>query len=351
MSAGDSSLQAFESYLAVGRETTFGTYNTCTAGLDFVSAGMKTIKDNKIIEQVETGRRSYSKRIGLSKVIEGEMECYAYAEGVAFNYLLQHALGGSITSATATGETAGGSAFTHVYSVGNMDQTYTSLCLNMRKGGSAGAMVYEYSGVRVNSAMFSAEIDDALKCTFGLVAKDSTMTSNDVASAVSVNCNEPLSFVQGRVSIVADTLTAITSTAYWHVQSVEFGIGNNLKSDSGSRRIGSDVLDVLPPGIANFTLNVTMRFDTTTAYDAMLAGTRCAAQLEFLGNTLATSVIPRGMKFDFPELYVADAGDPEIGGADDILVASVVFAVVRDCSSAAGYAMKASVTNVTANYD
>jgi hypothetical protein len=349
MSVGDGALLGFESYFAVGRETTFGTYTTATASLDFISAGLKTVKDNKIIEQVEINRQ-YSKRIGLSKVIEGEVECYAYPELASFNYLLQHALGGSIVSATATSETAGGLAFQHVYSVGNMNQTYTSLCLNLRKGGSAGAKVFQYSGVRVNSATFTAEIDDALKCNFSLVAKDSTLTSNDVASALSINTGEPLSFVNGRISIVADTIGAATTSAYWHVQSVEFGIANNLKSDTGSRRIGSDVLDVLPPGIANFTLNVTMRFDTSTAYSAMLNGTRMAAVLEFQGSTLTGSAIRRGVKFEFPKLYVADAGDPEVGGPDEVLQASIVFAVLREDNTTTGYAMQATVTNLASGY-
>jgi hypothetical protein len=349
MSVGDGALLGFESYLAVGRETTFGTYNTATAAMDFISAGLKTVKENKIIEQVEINRQ-YSKRIGLSKVIEGEIEAYAYAEQASFNYLLQLALGGTIVSATATGETAGGLAYEHVYSVGNMNQTYTSLCLNLRKGGSAGAKVFQYSGVRVNSAMFSAEIDDALKCNFALIAKDSTLTSNDVSSALSINTGEPLSFVSGRVSIVADTISAITSTAYWHVQSVEFGIANNLKSDSASRRIGSDTLDVLPPGIANFTLNVNMRFDTSTAYSAMLNGTRMAAVLEFQGSTLTGSVVKRAVKFEFPKLYVSDAGDPEIGGPDEVLQANIVFSVLREDNTTSGYAMRATVTNLQANY-
>jgi len=165
MAVGDSSLQAYLSYLAVGRETTYGTYDTATSALDFISSSIKTIKENKIIEQIETNRQ-YSKRIGMSKVIEGEFECYAYAESAAFNYMLQHAMGGAIAAATATGETAGGSAFEHTYSIGNFDQTYTSICLNVRKGDSSGGMVFEYDGIRVNAANFSAEIDEALKCTF-----------------------------------------------------------------------------------------------------------------------------------------------------------------------------------------
>lgn len=347
MSVGDGSIESFNSYMAVGRETAFGTYNTAAAALPFISSSMKTMKEGKTIEQIETSR-TYSKRIGLGRVVEGEIEGYAYAESLAFNYLLQNAFGGTVTSATATGETAGGLAFTHTFNIGSMDQSYTSLCLNNRKGDSAAGFVYEYNGVRVNELNFTSEIDEALKFTASVICKDSSLTANDVSAVLGVDTNEPLSFVRGRVS-VEDSIGAATSTSIWHVQSVEFGIGNNLKSDTPSRRIGSDTLDVLPVGIATFPITLNMRFDTSTAYAAMLNETQKAVELEFLGDTLTGSVIRRGVKFKYPKVFISDAGDPEIGGPDEILTAAVVLQVLRDDSSATGYALQAEVTNLTSS--
>lgn len=350
MAVGEGSLEGYGSYLAVGRETIFGTGVTTTSQLEFISASMKVLKETKVIEQVETSR-TYSKQIKMGKMIEGEVECYAYAEPNAFQYMLFNGFGGTVTSATATGETAGGAAFEHSIEIGGMDGTYPSLSMNMRKGQETGGKVFEYSGVRVNEMSFASEIDDALKTTFSLIAKDATQTANDVSSALSTStCNEPLSFVNGRVSVVAGSLAGVTTTAFWHVQSVEFGLSNNLKSDTGSRRIGSDTLDVLPPGIANMNLTLNIRFDTTTAFDGMIDNTDYAVELEFQGSTLGSSVIRRGMKFQFPVCKISDAGDPDIGGPDDMIVSSVVFQPFRDCSSASGYAMKAIVTNDVSSY-
>lgn len=349
MAVGQGSYEGYASYLAIGRETTFGTYDTATAGLEFLTASMKTMQESKVLEQVERSR-TYSKTIRLGKIIEGEIEGYAYARDNAFNYLLQNAMGGTITVATATGETAGGAALTHTYSIGDMQNSYTSLCINMRKGQSAGGFVYEYNGVRVNEMMFTAEIDEALKFTASVMGKDSTQTSNDVASVLTQNSDEPLNFINGRVSVVADSLGAATSTSFWHVQSVEFGIQNSLKSEAEARRIGSDTVDIMPVGIATIPLTVTMRFDTTTAYDGMLADTDFAVELEFQASTLSTSVIRRGAKFKFPVCKISDAGDPEVGGPDGILTSQVVFQVLRDTSSAGGYAFQAEVTNDTTNY-
>lgn len=349
MAVGQGSYEGYASYLAVGRETTFGTYNTASAALCFQSANMKTMQESKTLEQVCTNR-TYSKSIRLGKIIEGEIAGYAFAGDNSFNYILQNAMGGTITSATATGETAGGAAFTHTYAIGDMNNSYTSLCLNMRKGQSSGGFVFEYSGVRVNELTFTAELDEALKFSAAVMGKDSTNTSNDVASVLTESTDEPLVFSSGRVSVVAGTLGAVTTTAFWHVQSVEFGLTNALKSEAEARRIGSDTVDVMPVGVATMPLTLNMRFDTTTAYDGMLANTDFAVELEFEGSTLSTSVIKRGVKFKYPVTKISDAGDPEIGGPDGVLTSAVVMNVLRDTSSAGGYALEVEVTNDTSSY-
>lgn len=351
-SPGDSSVEGYGSYLAVARETTYGTLIGTTANfafLEFMSSSIKATKERKIIEEITTSR-TYSKEVGLSKTIEGEIETLAYAESLAFNYLLQNAMGGTVSSATGTGETVGGASFEHTVLIGAMNGSYTSLSLNTRKGQSTGGKVFEYCGLRVDEMTFNAEIDEALKCKFKLTGKDVTSTSNDISNAYSATSHEPLSFVNGRVSIQPGLLASITTATVWYVQSCEFGVKNNLKSDSDSRRIGSDTLVVLPPGIAELSLKVTMRFNTTTAFAAMMAGTQFSAELEFQGSTLPSSNLTKFLKFQFPVLTVAEAGDPEIGGPDEMLTSEVTFNVLKDVSSAAGYAMRAIVRNNTSSY-
>ncbi len=346
---GDSSVEGWGSYLAVGRETVYGTQVTSTAFMEFLSSSLKATKERKIIEEIVVGR-SYTKEVGLSKTIEGEVECYAYAEPLAFNYLLQNALGGAISSATGTGETIGGVAWDHTIPIGILGGSYSSISINTRKGQSSVGKVFEYFGLRVNEVSFSAEVDDALMCTFGLVGKDVTITSNDISAGYSSTSNEPLSFVNGRVSIGSGLLASITTATVWHVQSFELAINNNLKSDSSSRRIGSDTLDILPLGVAQIDFKVTMRFNTTTAYAAMMAGTEFAAELEFLGSSLTGSALKRMIKFQIPRMTIAEAGDPEISGPDELLTSEVTFNVLKDVSSATGYALRAIVRNLTASY-
>lgn len=348
MAVGQGSLVGDLSYFAVGRETTYGTYATSTAGLNFLSASMKAMKEIKILEEIQTSRTN-SNWISLGKVVEGEVEFYFSPRSDACNYLLQNAFGGGpVTSATATGETTGGTAFTHTVNISNFDQTYSSICVNMRKGDSTSGKVFEYTGIRINEFSLSAEMDEALKASASMIAKDSTSTTNDVASAITTLTQFPLSFVNGRFSVETST-GALTTTSYWHVQSVEFKVSNNLNSDSGSRRIGTDTLQVLPAGLAQFELKCSLRFDTTTAIAANMAGTRLSAEFEFLGDTLSGSAIREGVKLVFPYVVVSDPGDPDVGGPNEMLTSEVSFAVLRDPTSG-GYAVRALVTNATSGY-
>ncbi len=216
----------------------------------------------------------------------------------------------------------------------------------MRKGESLTGSKFLYSGIRVNEFTLSAEIDDALKCSVSIIAKDSTVASNDVSAVLVTTTQKPLSFVSGRFS-VESTVASLTSSTFWHVQSMSFKVSNNLNTDA--RRIGSDVINVLPAGLAQFELTCSIRFDTTTAFDHMIAGTRLAAEFEFLGDTMTGSQVREGIKLVMPWVVISDAGDPEVGGPNDVLMSDVTFAVLRDPTTS-GYAVKALVTNLTASY-
>lgn len=345
MAVGDSSQVGLFSYLAVGVESTFKTYATCTAGLEFLSFSMKTSQETKVLEHISTDR-TYADRIALGKKVEGDLEFYAAADNDACQRIIQNAMGGgTITSATAAGDTTGGGVLMHTYDIKNFSATYSSLCLNARKGAS---QIYQYNGVRVNELTFSGEIDEALKCSVSLVGVDSTTTGTDVSSLFPNVTQTPLSFSNMRLS-VESTFASLTASAFWHVQSFEWGINNNLKADNDSRRIGSSLLDVLPPGVAQFTFNFSMRFDTLTAYNAMLQETQLSAQLSFKGATYSGSKIEREIRIDMPRIFILDAGDPEIGGPDEILKSEVTCVVLRDQTSG-GYAAQIKAFNKTASY-
>lgn len=348
---GDSALLGGQSYVAVGRETTLGTYNTCTALLPFLSFGLATKRDNKIIQQIERSR-TYSQRTRQMKMVEGPAEFYFQPQLDACAFILQNAFIGTVTSATATGETVGAgasSAMDHTFNIGDNYQSFPSLCINHRKGGPTVGKVFQYHGVRVNEINFAADINDSLRCSVGFVGIDSTQVANDVQTTTMQTATALLSFIDGRVS-VEGTLASLTSSSFWHVQSAEWGWNNNLKNDTGSGRIGSDVLTVLPPGMATFNLKCKLRFDTTTAFDAMIASTKLSVQLDFQGPTMSGSSIRQKLRFTFPVTYVKDSPEPTIGGPNEILTSEVTFDVLRQDDTTAGYAVQAVLTNQKGTY-
>lgn len=348
MAVGDSALIKGLSYLGVGRETTFGTFNTLLSGLDFISHSIKTQKDSKILDQVERSR-TLSKRIQLSKQVGGEVSWYLRPMQTADCFLIHNAFGGAlITSTTVTAETVGGGGMDHVVTTGNFDLTYSSLCMNARKGGSTGGIIWQYHGIRTEELTISAAIDEPVMCAASIVCRDSTQVTSNIETQLTTTSNPILSFVDGRVS-VETTFASLTTSSIWNVQSVEFKVKNNLKTGAESRRIGTDILTVLPPGLQTYELSMNIRFDTTTAWSAMINATRLAAELEFLGPTITGSVARQGLLLEFQEIYVKDAGDPEVSGPDGILTSQVTFDVMRD-ESASGYAVRATVTNNIANF-
>lgn len=349
MAVGQGSLVSTFSYLAMGRESTFGTGVTATATFEVISGSPKGSQGNKVLEQIER-RRVNSKNIKMGKSVEGEFEAYFYPDSTACAWNLQMAIGGTITSATATGETAGGAAFSHTVDVGNLsNQTYSSLTVNMRKGDSTNGKVFEYNGMRPNEFTMSFEMDDALKFSNGFVGKDFTTAGTDVEALLTTASWEALSFINGRVS-VENSFASLTSTSFWHVHAGQFTVTNNLKTGNEARRIGSDTLNVLDQGMANIGLNLTMRFDTITAMEAMKANTELSVELEFEGTTVGTSIIKRGLKLQMPKVFVEDAGDPEIGGPDEQILSEVSFNVLHDDSSAAGFSLRSILTNDISSY-
>lgn len=348
MAVGQGVLVGDLSYVAVGRETTYGTYNTATAGINVLSASIKMTKETKILEEIQTSRTN-SNWIQLGRTLEAGLEGYFSPRSLACNYLLQNAFGGgAVVSATATGDTTGSGTFSHEVSINNFLTTYSSLCLNVRKGDATNGKIFNYDGLRVNEFTLMAELDEALMMNVSMIGRDATNTGTDVSSSLDTSAQVPLSFVNGRFS-VETSQSAITSTSFWHVQSMEFKVANNLNSDATSRRIGSDTLQVLPAGLAQFELKASIRFDTTTAYDAMMAGTRFAAEFFFQGATMSGSNLRESIKLQFPYVIISDAGDPEIGGPNEPLTSEVVFAVLRDPTTS-GYAVKATVINNTSSY-
>lgn len=356
MSNGSLANVGYASYLMVEREKTFKTYNCSTTSkpLAFTKAKFIVEKDSKNLDEISS-QRTLANRVGLGKKVSGDVSFYMAADSDACQYLLQNAMGGGVSggtiiSATAAGDTVGAGVFEHVVSIANFDLTYSSLCFNHRKGDGTNGKIWAYQGFRIDGFSLKAKLDDSLMADVKMLGSDATVGAADLSASISnSNAQTPLDFV-GMSFSVDGSLGSITAASFWHVQSIDFGITNKLKADASSRAIGSDVVEVLSPGLCSQTLKVEMRFDDLTAYNAMLAQTQMAAQLKFLGSTITGSKLQQMIQVDLPKVFIKNAGDPEVGGPDDVLKCSVEFDILRDISTTTGYAMKITTRNKTSAY-
>lgn len=318
MSVGNDSRSSVRSYLAVIKETTWGT-NPATGAtgmswLEPVSVSFKTDIVGKKLDAL--GNRGFSKRVQLDKTVTGSFEQYLHPqESVLF---LACAMGGGIVTSSLTG------AYTHSMSVGNLDTSPSSLTFNHRKGESH---VFIYSGAKVNNLKITGDVGNVVKLSCDFICKDSTSGGTDISSSMSLSSVLPFTYIGGTYRY-DKTEASLTSTVEEKIIGFELEISNALKSDSVSRGLGSNILQVLPPTKREIKFKINQRFDTSTTYDRFIQGTLGAAELIFTGESI-TAEYTHKLTIRLPKLYY-NGGDPVVGGAGDVLKSEINFDVLLD---------------------
>ena len=334
---GSTAKSALFSYVAVGKETTYGTYASATTAIEALSCSFKTERKSEKLETMFKSR-GYAKRVLLDKMVAGSLDMFLHPDESAL--ILANALGGAVVS------TASGTAYNHSMSAGNFDTSTAILGLsfNVRKGDEH---VMRYSGGKVNSLKISGKVGEVVKMSADIIFKDSTTLSDDISTSLSVTSIAPFTFVDG-VFRYTNAEASLTSTVEEKIQGFELTISNGLKPEDG-RELGSAVLSVLPATRRTIELKITQRFDTTTTLDRHLQATIGAAELLFTGESI-TSEHGYEMRFRFPKLY-QNTADPELGGPEDILKSEISYDVVLDNpNTTTGRDIGVTVVNTRASY-
>jgi hypothetical protein len=330
MAIGDGSQAAVRSYVAVAKETAFGTYATCTTAVEVISCGFRTNIKTMKLDTLSTNRGS-SRRVQLDKEVAGTIETYAHP--VESPLIFGAALGGSITSTiVSTG------VYSHVFEAGNFTNTLASLSFNVRKGDT---QVWQYQGGRVNSLKLTANVGEPLKLSADFVFKDSSTLTNDVSAVLSLTSYIPWTFVHGTFTYSA---TAQKVTGF------ELSIDNGLKSDKDARALGQNTLVVLPATRREIGFKITQRFDTTATWASFMEMTSGAVQLVFTStDSLSSSNFPK-LTIDMPKVGMRSP-DPELKGSGDIIMSDIEYDVMVDNPmTSTGYDIKFTVVNNVALY-
>lgn len=329
MALGDGAKSAVQSYTAVGRELTFGTYPTATSVFAFeaLTCSFRTDIKSEKIDSLSTNR-GFVRRVQLDKEVAGTVEQYLHPlESVV---MFAAALGGGLTTTTAS------SASTHILKAGNFDDTIASVSFNVRKGNEH---VWHYSGGRVNQLKLTGEVGSPVKVSYDFIFKDSTQLADDISASLSISSVLPFTYAQGvfKYSGTAECITGF-----------ELTINNNLKSDKDARCLGSNVLSVLPATRRNIEFKINQRFDTTTTLSRFTDATNAAVQLTFTGATFVTGT-SYTCQIDLAKVY-QNSPDVELGGTGDVLVSEIAYdCLVDNPHTSTGYDIKVTfINNVTA---
>lgn len=336
MSIGDSARAVVNSYISIGREASFGTFQSTTASmacLEALSCSFKTDITSQKIPSLSTNRGP-SRRVQLDKNVGGTLEQYLHPQESVL--AIAAALGGGISSAAASG-----SSYLHTMMSGNFTASISSVCFNLRK---ASGQAWRYLGGRVNSLKMTANVGEPVKMSYDFIFKDSTALTEDLSAIMTLTSVLPMTYVHGAFTY--------SGTAQ-KIQGFELTVNNNLKSDKDARELGSNVLSVLPATNRSVEFKITQRIDTTTAYDTFINATNAAVQLKFTSHQLISASASSGyyVQVDLPKVYY-NSPDAELKGPGDILTAEIPFDVVVDNpNTTTGYDVKVTVRNNVASYD
>ncbi len=333
MAVGDNAEAAIRSYIAYGKESTFGTYASVSVAVEAISCNFKVERESMKLETLNKAR-DFSKRVQTDQNVTGSLEMYLHP--VESVLLFATAMGGGMANSSSSGIAI------HTITAGNFDTSPASLSFNIRKGSNSNH-VWEYSGGRPSVVTISAEVGEPIKMVTEMVFKDATQTTNNIGSNLSVTTLAPFVYHQGQY-IYAATQASLTTTQAEPIQSFELTIDNGIISDSAARQLGSYIPGVLPATQRNIELTITQRWDTTTNYARFIQATEGSVRLQFTGVQItSTAAQTYQWLIDMPKVLM-NSPDPELSGAGDLLQSEITFDVVSsNPQTTTGFAIVATV--------
>jgi hypothetical protein len=193
---------------------------------------------------------------------------------------------------------------------------------NVRKGDTH---TWHYQGGRVDNLKLSAKVGEFVKMSCEFIFKDSTMLTDNIATALSVTSVSPFVYVDGVFRYAETEAKADTTTAEERIQGFELSIKNNLEP---CREFGTDVLRTLPGKKRDVQLKISQHFDTTTTYNRFIQATQGSVELRFVGDSI-TAEHNNELEIRLPKVF-QNSSDPELGGPDEIVSSEITYDILVD---------------------
>lgn len=349
MPEGDQSRRGYDTILAVGEETTLGTYVTATASDYYYSESLKLMRDKTRIEAMNS-TRDHVILVQGKEHVEGSMEFDANLTSDLVHILIKQAMGGTVSSVRAATTTIG--SYRHTFGIGNMVNNDSSvsaadilgLSFWVRRGDTT-TNGFAFRGCRVNQLTISGEVGNPLKISAEVIGIGASLTT--FAVTPSFTSIRPLMFDDINVAVLDSIAgTPVTVTA----QGFEVSLNNNLLADDSSYQLGQRGLSVLPPGMRNVTAKITTRYDTTTAMNRFTSNTLTAVRITArTGITITASAgdTTYTMDIDLPNCYFKES-QPEVG--DSGIISQELEAEAIGQATSTTFPLRIITQNATAGY-
>lgn len=341
MAVGDQANPVIFSYVATGKEGTFGTYASATTAIEALACSFQVDIKNQRIDALGFNR-GYSQVVFLEKEIKGSLEQFMHPQESTL--LIANALGGQISSTAQTNSTL------HSISAGNFANSIASLSFNVRKGDSTRALTWRYLGGRCNVLKIVGDVGQPIKCSYDFLFADATQVADDISGILSLSSVLPFTFVGADYRYGASEGAVATES----IQHFELTINNNLKYDKDVRQLGTNTATLIPATRREITLKTTQRFDTTTSWQRFLQHTQGAIELAFSGAAVVAATSASEyfftMNIRLPNVQQLH-GDAPLKSSKDLLMLETDWAVLLDNpSTSTGRDIGVTIRNSTASY-
>jgi hypothetical protein len=341
---GNTTRHGYSSWLSVNEETTFGTQVTGTAYTEFNSQSLKQNREMQKLESVNTSR-DFIRVFQGNETIEGSVEVDLAPDNDTHIFILKQAFGGTV----ATAIVSAGAAYQHTINLGDMENNQSSAGAADTKSLSFSAQIGEtstaqmhYSGCRINQLTIAAEVGAPVKMTAEVIGRTATNTAE--THTVAFSANRPLYFT----GITITTGLSTTTLSATCVTGFEMALNNNLVNDNATRKLGSRLLQMIPPTKRELGLKLNMRFDTMTAYDNFINLTPITVNINMSNGVTISGGTTYSMFLDFPKMYTENNPVPEVGD-NGVLSMEIELSAVK-VNTTSSYVLQAIVDNATANY-
>jgi hypothetical protein len=328
----------YDSYIAVGEETTFGTYVTGSSYAEFASESFMKEREELRLESINT-TRDFTRRLTGNETISGGLELDLNPAEDSIMWIVKQAMGGTVSTAQVSA-----TSYLHTFNVGDMENNQSSagaadvksLSIQVRRGSTS---QWTYRGMRVNNMTIKGEVGSPITASFEFMGQAGTSTADSLTASFSAI--NPLNFT----GVTLQTGDSITNVATEYFTGFEVTLNNNIVEQ---RNVGSAIVHAIPPVKRDVTLKLTQQFDTTTAYNRFIQNTVTSIQIRLdTGSTIGgTGGTTASMVLRFPVCYFNN-NTPQVGESGPISQ-EIDVSTIRDTSTS--YVMQIDVANETTSY-